>query len=65
MTQAALAAEVCRSSGSSLWIGMTSVCVSDATRPPKHSTTTGSAGCSRSSRVGTTLGSSDTRRGYM
>ena len=30
--------------GSSLWIGMTSVCVSAAVRPPKQSTTTGSTG---------------------
>ena len=65
MTQAAFAPEVCRSWGSSLWIGISSVWVSEATRPPKQSTTTGSAGWSRRSRGGTTLWTSDTDAGYI
>ena len=65
MTQAAFAWLVPRSSPSSPWIGIRSVCVSDAVRPPKHSTTTGSTGCSRRSRVGTKVDSSDTCAGYM
>ena len=40
ITQEALAAEVCSSCGSSVWIGMTRVCISAALRPPKHRTTT-------------------------
>ncbi len=68
MTHAALARLVSSSWPSSPWIGISSVCVRDATRPPKHRTTTGRAGWSRSRRVGTRTDSSDTWdtcAGYM
>ncbi|CUR55789.1 hypothetical protein NOCA2300021 [metagenome] len=44
MTQAEFAAEVCNSSGSSVWIGMTMVWVRAAESPPKQSTTTARTG---------------------
>ena len=40
MTQEALAGEVCSRRGSSVWIGITSVCIKAALIPPKHRTTT-------------------------
>ena len=44
ITQPALDPDVWSSSGSSLWIGITIVCVKAALRPPKHSATTAMTG---------------------
>src|SRR5689334_6561453 len=56
MTHPALEPEVCRSAGSSLWIGMTMVCVRAALSPPKQSATTATTGLGAVRACGTDEG---------